>query len=142
MIKPSLFALASTALLLGCGLANAQSRAEPVDFGKREFESSCASCHGMGAKGDGPLRPYLTRSAPDLTGLAKSNGGVFPMDRLYKAIDGGTVGAHGTRDMPVWGQVYRVRAAEYYVDVNYDEQAFVRGRILALLEYINRLQVK
>jgi hypothetical protein len=24
---------------------------------------------------------------------------------------------HGTRDMPIWGQEYGVKAAEYYMDV-------------------------
>lgn len=120
----------------------AQPRGERVDFGKREFESNCASCHGVSGKGDGILRPYLTKSAPDLTTESKRNGGVFPMDRLYQVIEGANVPAHGAREMPVWGRAYRMDAAEYYVDVQYDPQAYVRARILALLEYLNRIQVK
>lgn len=139
---------ASRALLIGASLAAAvgtvsgQTKPERVDVGKREFESKCASCHGVEAKGNGVLRPFLTKSPPDLTVAARNNGGVFPMDRLYQVIDKGTVGAHGTSDMPVWGRTYRMGAAEYHGDVNYDESAYVRARVLALLEYINRLQVK
>lgn len=138
----------SRAFLFGTSLAfvvvtaGAQTKPERVDVGKREYESKCASCHGVSAKGDGVLRPFLTKSPPDLTTAAKNNGGVFPMDRLYQVIDKGTVGAHGTSDMPVWGRTYRMGAAEYYADVDYDESRYVRARVLALLEYLNRLQIK
>ena len=49
---------------------------------------------------------------------------------------------HGTRDMPIWGRDYKIKAAEYYMEAPYDPDAYVRARILALLEYINRLQAK
>lgn len=131
-------------IALLCGLASAQVTAPSRvnDFGKREFEANCASCHGVDGKGNGPLRELLRRSPPDLTLLAQKNQGVFPMSRLYEVIDGEAVAAHGTRDMPVWGRAYRMQDAEYYMDTPYDAQAQVRSRILALLEYINRLQVR
>jgi len=44
--------------------------------------------------------------------------------------------------MPIWGQQYSVKAAEYYIDVPYNQEAYVRGRILSLVEYLNRLQAK
>jgi len=44
--------------------------------------------------------------------------------------------------MAIWGRAYNIKAAEYYVDVPYDQEAWVRSRILALAEYLNRLQVK
>ncbi|HJV75989.1 MAG TPA: c-type cytochrome [Noviherbaspirillum sp.] len=131
--------LASAAFIVS---AFAQPKPDRADFGKREFESNCASCHGVNGKGNGPITDLLKKSPPDLTTLAKNNGGVFPMERLYKVIEGGDVSAHGTRDMPVWGRDYRIQAAEYYMDAPYDPEAYVRARILALLEYINRLQVK
>ncbi|WP_372524412.1 c-type cytochrome [Piscinibacter sp.] len=124
------------------GTAFAQAKAERVDFGKREFDSNCASCHGVSGKGSGPVVELLRKSPPDLTLLAKKNGGVFPMARLYEVIDGADVPTHGTRDMPVWGRDYKIKAAEYYMEAPYDSDAYVRARILALLEYINRLQVK
>lgn len=142
MTKLTRLILPSIAVALACGSAWAQPKGERLDFGKREFDSSCASCHSRDGKGAGPVAPYLTKSPPDLTTEAKRNSGVFPMDRLFKVIDGASIGAHGTKDMPVWGRYYRLEAAEYYVDMNYDEPAYVRARILALLEYINRLQVK
>lgn len=114
-----------------------------VDFGKVEFESTCATCHGVDGKGRGPTAPFLNRVAADLTGLAKANGGVLPVAAMYDVIAGEkTVAGHGSRDMPAWGQAYRIQAGEYYVDVPYDPEAYVRARILAVIEYIYRLQAK
>ena len=131
-------------LLVAMGTSWAQPRPEMVrvDLGKREFEANCASCHGMDAKGRGPLVEFLRKSPPDLTQLAKSNQGVFPMNRLYTVIEGENLPAHGGRDMPVWGRDYRLKDAEYYMDTPYDAAGLVRARILALLEYISRLQAK
>lgn len=126
----------------------AQTTAAPpqrpkVDFGKSEYEAKCASCHGVNGKGDGPTAPFLTRRAADLTALAKSNGGILPVNAMYDIISGeANVAAHGSRDMPSWGLAYRIQAGEFYVDVPYDPEAYVRARILSLIEYINRLQVK
>lgn len=111
-----------------------------VDLGKLEFESKCAVCHGRSGRGQGPYTEFLTKSPSDLTGLARANGGVLPMDRLYQVINGEGLPAHGPRDMPVWGREYRMEAANHFMDVPYDEQGYVRAKLLALLEYLNRLQ--
>ncbi|MDP1781172.1 MAG: cytochrome c, partial [Hydrogenophaga sp.] len=115
-LTPLCFA-AGLSLLAGAALA--QGRPATADPGKREFDANCASCHGTSGKGDGPLVPFLTRSPPDLTQLAKRNGGVLPMSRLYDVIDGAEVPAHGSRDMPVWGRDYRVKDAEYFMEAPY-----------------------
>lgn len=117
--------------------------AQASDLGKREFESNCAVCHGKTGKGDGPYVELLSKGLPDLTTLAKRNGGTFPFTRVYELIDGTqTVKAHGPSDMPIWGKDYQVKAAEYYGDMPYNPQVYVRGRILALTEYLARLQAK
>lgn len=125
-------------LLTACAAVTAQTRSDP---GKREYDNNCAVCHGAEGQGGGPFAELLKRSPPDLRTLARRNGGVFPMARVYEGIEGAGVG-HGSRDMPIWGRHYSVQAAEYYMDVPYNQEAFVRARILALAEYLNRLQVK
>jgi mono/diheme cytochrome c family protein len=120
-------------------LAVAQGKA---DFGKAQYDGNCAVCHGVSGKGGGPLGELLKRSASDLTTLQKRNGGIFPMARVYDTIEGGGVAEHGTRDMPVWGREFSIKAAEYYIDVPYNQEAYVRARILALVEYLSRLQAK
>ncbi len=128
----------AAAALFACAGVLAQQK---MDLGKREYDNNCAVCHGRDGKGNGPYVELLKRSPPDLTTMAKRNGGVFPVAKSYEVIEGAGPG-HGTRDMPIWGMDYSVKAAEYYVDVPYDREAFVRGRILSLIEYLNRLQVK
>jgi len=129
------------ALLLAAGAGAVLAQTAKVDLGKREYLNKCAACHGASGRGDGSFSDMLTRRPADLTGLAKRNNGIFPVARVYEVIEGGG-SAHGSRDMPVFGLDYKVQAAEYYHDVPYDPEVYVRGRILSLVEYLNRIQVK
>ena len=111
--------------------------------GRREFESSCAVCHGVLANGDGPLRPFLIKPPPDLTMLARRHGGTFPTRDVTEMIDGRSsvpVGSHGTREMPVWGQVYFESAQEDAARTKLHPEWSVRARIMALVDYLTRLQ--
>jgi mono/diheme cytochrome c family protein len=133
-----LYGALAAALLVCAGTATAG----PGDFGKSEFESNCVLCHGKDLRG-GAYVDFLKVTPPDLTQLSKRNGGVFPTERVFNVIDGREeVKAHGPREMPIWGRAYQLRAAEYYVDVNYDPEAYVRTRIFALIDYLNRMQSK
>jgi mono/diheme cytochrome c family protein len=108
------------------------------DLGKREFEASCAVCHGVDGKGGGPYTDLLKSTPPDLTILAKKNNGVFPMAYVHQVIDGRKeIAVHGQRVMPIWGNRYSARAAEEYA---FDGELFVRNRILSLIDYLYRLQ--
>ena len=112
-----------------------------VDFGKVEFESKCATCHGVDGKGRGPTAPFLNRVAADLTGLAKANGGVLPVSAMYDVIVGDKdVGAHGSRDMPVWGNRYRVRVEAKETDATIERRA--TEQIDALVRYLRSIQAK
>lgn len=119
---------------------------EKVDIGKQEFDNKCAVCHGKSGKGDGGVTELLKKAPADLTLLSKKNGGVFPYDRVTAVIDGRTaIKAHGERDMPIWGREYKTEtmpAARYYFDVPYDMETYARARILALVDYLNRIQAK
>lgn len=131
----------------GGASAQAKPRSNDVDVGAFEYRSSCAACHGLSGKGDGPMAGRLKERSTDLTRLARDNGGVFPTQRIYEVIDGRKeVGAHGTREMPVWGTHYLDETSFQY---RYTEsmgpaayEALVRARIMALVDYLNRLQVK
>lgn len=118
--------------------------AEDIDIGKDEYDVSCAVCHGYTGKGNGPMMSQLVIRMPDLTLLAKNNNGVFPFDRVYQIIDGRQeVKSHGARDMPIWGQRFNRQSSVYFE--NYppqDTESAARSRILALTEYLYRLQVK
>ena len=132
---------ASAMIIAATGVTTAVA-ADKVDLGKREYDSNCIACHGKDLKG-GAYVDFLKVTPPDLTLLSKKNGGVFPLERVYAVIDGRQeVKAHGPRDMPIWGRDYQIKAGEHYVDMNYDPEAFVRGRIFALIDYLNRMQAK
>ena len=132
---------ASAMIVAATGVTTAVA-ADKVDLGKREYDSNCIACHGKDLKG-GAYVDFLKVTPPDLTQLSKKNGGVFPLERVYAVIDGRQeVKAHGPRDMPIWGRDYQIKAGEHYVDMNYDPEAFVRGRIFALIDYLNRMQAK
>src|SRR5512143_720900 len=69
------------ALLAAVGISTgAALAAEKVDPGKVEYDTSCALCHGLSGKGDGPYKSSLTKAPVDLSQLAKKNGGVYPFD--------------------------------------------------------------
>ena len=119
----------------------ASAQKEKADVGKLEFEVHCAVCHGMDAKGNGPYVSSLKAAPPDLTLIARSNGGVFPSDRIIGVIDGRVqVTSHGSRDMPIWGDRYEITAAEHFAGSPYDQEAFIRGRVLILADYLSRIQ--
>jgi mono/diheme cytochrome c family protein len=130
-------------LALASAIAMPVLGAGKLDIGKVEYDQSCATCHGFDGKGKGSFSQALELSVPDITTLAKRNGGVFPVTRVYDVIDGReVVKAHGTREMPIWGKHYSVNAAPRYDDYAYNPEAAARGRILSLIDYLYRLQSK
>ena len=92
--------------LLAAGVIGTSTTAvaEEELIGSDEFRTSCASCHGVGGRGDGHLAQYLTVKPTDLTALTKNNDGKYPFLRVFQIIDGRTqVAGHGERAMPVCG---------------------------------------
>lgn len=78
--------------------------ARELEEGERLYQVSCSGCHGTHARGNGPVGPLLQAAVPDLTLLASRRGGSFPVDEVYRIIDGqSNLPAHGPRHMPVWG---------------------------------------
>jgi mono/diheme cytochrome c family protein len=139
MQRAALTTLLLTAAMLLSTEAFAQK--EKADVGKLEFEAHCAMCHGMDAKGKGPQASSLKVALPDLTLLAKRNAGVFPTDRIIAVIDGrAEIASHGSREMPVWGDRYSINAAEHFAGSPYEQEAFIRGRVLILVDHLRRIQ--
>ena len=103
--------------------------------GPELYAEYCAVCHGKSAKGNGPMAKQLKAKAPDLTTIAKRNGGRFPLDRVQAIIEGTAIGegAHGSREMPIWGPVFS--QIEWEKDLG-------KVRINNLARYLDSLQVK
>ena len=91
------------ALTIALILLAAPLSAQDIEEGAEAFANHCAGCHGIEAGGDGPMAPLLRVQPADLTALAASNGGAFPLARVIDRIDGTTeVKAHGGA-MPLFG---------------------------------------
>jgi mono/diheme cytochrome c family protein len=102
--------------------------------GSSLFKTYCATCHGVEAKGDGPLADQLRVRPPDLTRFAQRNGGAMDKDKARRIIDGrDPVKGHGGPDMPVWGDVFK-RAEEGFSDKK------AQQRIDALVAYVADIQ--
>ncbi len=118
---------------------NAHALAQEMSYGQAEFLNSCASCHGEGGMGDGPLASVLTKPPADLTRLSDHNGGAFPYYRVFAVIDGRyLVPGHGERDMPVWGQQFIEEDAKVYGPNG--GELITTERIHELTSYIETLQ--
>jgi mono/diheme cytochrome c family protein len=79
-------------------------------YGRDLFEFYCATCHGRDGKGGGPAAAALNVPTPDLTTIAKRNGGTFPKAGVRSFVTGDQdrpISAHGSKDMPVWGPIFR-----------------------------------
>lgn len=93
------------ALILALTASPVFAEGDPA-AGEGVFQTFCAACHGMDAQGNGPMSGVLTVEPPDLTALAQSNGGVFPVFDVVRQIDGrDPMMAHGG-DMPVFGALF------------------------------------
>jgi mono/diheme cytochrome c family protein len=107
--------------------------ASPVS-GEALYRTYCASCHGKTGTGDGPVAKALKTRPADLTRLAETHGGKFPEEHIFQVIEGEVgIAAHGEREMPVWGAVFRRTGAD---------DAGVKLRIRNLVRYLAALQRK
>lgn len=102
------------------------------------FRSHCAGCHGVSAKGDGPVAGLLTVPVPDLTMLAARDGGVFPLARVVQTIDGRRLlRAHGG-PMPVFGPMMGGGSA--VIDDADGAIIETRGDILRIVDHLLSVQ--
>ncbi|MDH3262797.1 MAG: cytochrome c [Paracoccaceae bacterium] len=130
--------LSVSALVFAGALPAAPALAQDADIGAALYVNHCAVCHGGGGLGDGDMAGLMTVQPPDLTQLAKTNEGEFPMGRVIQVIDGrGGVRAHGA-PMPVFGAVFRPGGAG--PGLEYGSEVEARGRTLALALFIESIQ--
>ena len=103
--------------------------------GSYTYRTHCAACHGADGKGEGPMAENLRFRPPDLTLIAKRNGGQFPTDKVHRIVDGrNPLRGHGGSDMPIWGDAFK------NADTAYDD-AKVKEKIRSVVDYLRTLQV-
>jgi mono/diheme cytochrome c family protein len=98
------------------------------------FRAHCAACHGEDGRGRGPLASVLKTKVPDLTVLAKNDGGDFPTALVRKIIVGEDVLiSHGSREMPIWGPI------SHQIE---SDQDWGNVRLENLVKYLQSIQQK
>lgn len=103
--------------------------------GKEMYTSYCAVCHGTDGKGGGPAASALKTPPVDLTMLSKNTGGEFPALKLTSVLRGTSdLAAHGSKEMPVWGPLFRSMSAGH--------EGEVQQRVANLSHYVEFLQAK
>ncbi len=131
--------LGYTALVTTSALSSAAAFADAPQMGRAHYEAKCAVCHGADGKGNGPVANMLTEKPSDLTMMSKNNGGTFPFWAAYEIVDGRRgVGAHGTREMPVWGKEFYAASRDGSQGIS--TETIVRGQIMELLIYLRSIQ--
>jgi mono/diheme cytochrome c family protein len=97
------------AVAAGWVLAGAKGPdARAATKGQITYLRYCVSCHGPGARGEGPLAGDLRIAVPDLTTLGTRSDGVFPYERVVRIIKNGeTLRGHGSLEMPAWGDAFK-----------------------------------
>jgi mono/diheme cytochrome c family protein len=98
------------------------------------FRAHCAACHSSDAAGGGPMASALKAKVPDLTVLARNNGGQFPSARVRRLIAGNEVSlSHGSREMPICGPIFhQIESDQDFGDV----------RLQNLTKYLESIQRK
>lgn len=134
------WALAAMTAPLWLGVALAQKPLTPPLVisslsGQDLFQFYCSSCHGRDGKGNGPVASSLKRLPPDLTAISRRHDGHFPSEDIERLVTGDdeALAAHGSREMPVWGPIFRSLEPH---------DRLTRIRIANVVAYIESIQSK
>jgi mono/diheme cytochrome c family protein len=104
-----------------------------VPSGQEMYHQFCAACHGVDAKGNGPVAVRLKTPPPNLTTLAKRNTGKFHYDYVASILRFGLgPTAHGSSEMPTWGPIFQF--------IDKDNERAVQQRIRNICAYLESLQ--
>ena len=128
---------AGIAIVLASGTpALAQDNA----LGEEAYRVSCAVCHGSDGQGGGEFADVLKVAPPDLTRLtANTSDKVFPYLYVFETVDGrASIRAHGTAEMPIWGDTFRQRIGE--TAGPFGAELIIRAKIVALVDYVESIQ--
>ncbi len=110
-------------------------------IGEAAFLKSCAACHGADGKGAGSIIDILKQKPADLTTISKRNGGKYPLQEVYAWIrDPERIRAHGSQDMPIWGEKFSREIIESYGPYYTGPACSAQARILELVFYIGTIQ--
>lgn len=112
-MRSGVLTAATAAFCLNAGASADQQPPTGSEAGRMIFNTICVSCHGKDARGGGPVAASLKTAPANLRLIAQRRNGSFSHDEIGQYIDGRKAPlAHGTREMPVWGDSLATAAPE------------------------------
>jgi mono/diheme cytochrome c family protein len=102
--------------------------------GEEMYTTYCAACHGLDGKGGGPAAAALKTQPANLTQLTVKNDGTFPERHVAETLLAGNVVAHGSTQMPVWGDLF--------TSLDAGKRTITQMRVANLTSYIKSIQAK
>ena len=112
---------------------------QSAERGTEYYMQHCATCHGLDARGNGPMAGVLLVQPSDLTTLNARNDGVFPTIRVVMRIDGrDPLVSHGS-SMPVYGQFFE-QGADVAIKAPSGQPILTSEPIVDLVAYLQSLQ--
>lgn len=115
---------------------------EGMEQAKQDFGQLCAPCHGRDGMGNGTQAEKLSKKPADLTVVTKKYG-EFPAQKVFETIAGLDMpDGHGTRDMPIWGDVFVTEQVGKSTSVEEAMKASDEAtqRIANLVRYVESIQ--
>jgi mono/diheme cytochrome c family protein len=130
--------IAAIIVLILLLIATVAARAQ--DFskysGQQLYSRFCAACHGDKGLGDGVVAASFKIMVPDLTRIARRQGGTFPEEQVRRIIDGRkTLPPHGLREMPVWGFEFYAQSGD-----KPDPEKTTSEMVARLTDYLRSIQ--
>jgi mono/diheme cytochrome c family protein len=118
--------------------APAAQAAGDIALGAQTYADVCASCHGIGAKGDGPMSQLLNIPVPDLTQISARRKGIFPWLTIVHMVDGRSgLRGHGG-PMPLFGAVFKGDTVAGSAPDG--SPVITSARVLAVVAYLASIQ--
>ena len=115
---------------------------EAMEQAKKDFGQLCAPCHGRDGMGNGTQAAHLSKKPADLTVVTQKYG-EFPAQKVFETIAGLDMpDGHGTRDMPIWGDVFVTEQVGKSTSVEEAMKASDEAtqRIANLVRYVESIQ--
>ena len=106
--------------------------------GRTVFINSCASCHGVTGRGDGPLAAELEVKPADLTKIAARRGGLWPMVEVMSIIDGYHRRTLPREVMPIFGDLAEGTLVPF--DAGDGRKTPTPVSLIALANYLETIQ--
>ncbi len=103
--------------------------------GQEMYTNYCAVCHGADGKGGGPAASALKVAPHRSDRVGRKKQWQIPGPSRFQVLRGDAeLAAHGNKDMPVWGPVFR--------HLSQGHDAEVQQRIANLNQYVASIQNK